>query len=95
MSSLNTHTCEIYILMSPLTVNFDLDDSNIISIVQITFEVLFLFFYILEARLEEIPIPIYKCVFNLFLISVSVKPEMLIYCPLHCIEPICCSAHNC
>lgn len=40
MSSLNTHTH----VMSPLTVNFDLDDSNIISILPITFEVLFLFF---------------------------------------------------
>lgn len=32
-----------------------------------------------KARLKEIPIPMHKCVFNLFLISASVKPEMLIY----------------
>lgn len=32
-----------------------------------------------KARLKEIPIPMHQCVFNLFLISASVKPEMLIY----------------
>lgn len=50
---------------------------------------------VLEGKIERNTSTYAQCVFNLFLISASVKPEMLIYCPpLPYTELIGGSAHK-